>query len=437
MVARTRATGEARLLRGDIGSARLAAAERTYTDFARLDQLTGTGDLDGDGNGDLVGRNRNGALRLFPGKGNGGFAAPVTLVRDWSRYDLTFGAGDLDGDGKQDLMARDGADLFWFPGSGRATLGDPRPVAGRWDRYDLLSARGDVTGDGRADLVARAASSGLLYVLPGDGTGALAPRLGGFSGFAGARWLGVAGQLAGSRHPDLGVLGKGGTLRVERHTGRTNLAEPRDTGIALGSIDLLLNVGDWDDDGHGDFMTRRTSGAMMLYRGRGRDTFAAPVKAADGWGEVELVAPLGDVTGDKSPDLVGQFRGKLRVYPGDGRTGLRRSVVSSDAVQADRVVGVDTWGGDRLADVVLRRADGSLEVTSLLGTNRHDGSRVGSRADRYDWVLGLGDVDGRGRSDVVARQRSSGDLWLLRGTRDGFTSRWRLGSGFDRYDLGG
>ena len=57
----------------------------------------------------------------------------------------------------------------------------------------------------------------------------------------------------------------------------------------LGAIDLLVNVGDWNDDGHGDFMTRRGNGAMMLYRGRGDDTFAAPVQAADGWGAVGLV----------------------------------------------------------------------------------------------------------------------------------------------------
>ncbi len=57
-----------------------------------------------------------------------------------------------------------------------------------------------------------------------------------------------------------------------------------DTGIGLGSIDLLLNVGDWNGDGHGDFMTRRDNGAMMLYRGAGDDTFAAPVEGRGGVG---------------------------------------------------------------------------------------------------------------------------------------------------------
>ena len=143
------------------------------------------------------------------------------------------------------------------------------------------------------------------------------------------------------------------------------------------------------------------------------------------------------MTGDGKPDLLGQFKGSLRVYPSDGGTGFRKGVESSAAVQADRVVGVDTWGGDRLADAVLRRADGSLTVTSLLGTGSQDGRQLATGTGRYDWLVGLGDVDGQGRSDIVAREKASGDLWLLRGTKEGFPSRWRIGSGFDRYDLGG
>ncbi|MET0523178.1 MAG: FG-GAP-like repeat-containing protein, partial [Nocardioides sp.] len=250
LVARTAGSGEAVLLRGDAATARLRS-DRTYSAFGTLDQLTGVGDFDGDGNADLVGRNKKGALRLFPGKGNGAFAAPRTLASSWADYDLTVGAGDLDDDGHQDLLARAGSELFLVPGTGRGELGERVSVPGKWDRFDLLSGRGDATGDGVDDLVARVEATGLTYVYPGNGNGGLEPRLGGWADYASVRWLSLAGQLAGNPKPDLAVIGQNGGLRVQRHSGRTNLGGVVDTGIGLGAIDLLVNVGDWNDDGHG------------------------------------------------------------------------------------------------------------------------------------------------------------------------------------------
>ncbi len=436
LVARRSVGGEAVLLRGDAAGARFSA-DRTYTEFARLDLLTGVGDLDGDGNDDLVGRTRGGALRLYPGKGNGAFAPHRTLAGSWEGYDLVTGAGDLDGDGDQDVVARAGSQLFLVPGTGDGGLGRRRALAGSWGGYDIVTGRGDATGDGRDDLVVRVRSSGITYVLPGDGAGSVEPRIGGWKQFAASRWVALAGQLAGNRMPDLVGLSRAGALQIHPHTGRTNIEAVVPTDVDLGEIDVLLNVGDWDGDGHGDFMTRRPSGAVLLYRGRGDDTFAGPVKAAEGWSGVDLLAPLGDVTGDKRPDVLGRYQGSLRVYPSNGTTGFRKSLESPGAGRADRVVGVDTWGGDRLADVVLRRPDGSLVVTSVLGKGSGDGTRLGTGTGGYDWLLGQGDVDGKGRSDIVARQPASGELWLLRGTKDGFVSRARLGSGFGRYDLGG
>ncbi len=435
LVARRAVGGEAVLLRGDAAGARFRA-DRTYTEFARLDQLTGVGDLDGDGSADLVGRTRGGALRLYPGKGNGAFAPHRTLAASWGGYDLTTGAGDLDDDGDQDLVARSGSQLFLVPGTGDGGIGQRRALAGSWGGYDLVTGRGDATGDGRDDLVVRVRASGITYVLPGDGAGSVEPRIGGWSHFAASRWVALAGQLAGNRKPDLVGLSRSGALQIHPHTGGSNIEAVVGTGVELGDVDVLLNVGDWDGDGHGDFMTRRPSGTVLLYRGRGDDTFAEPVKAAEGWSGVDLLAPLGDVTGDERPDVLGRYQGALRVYPSNGTTGFRKSLESPGAGRADRVVGVDTWGGDRLADVVLRRPDGTLVVTSVLGDGTGDGTRVGTGAGRYDWLLGQGDVDGKGRSDIVARQPASGELWLLRGTKGGF-SRVRLGSGFDRYDLGG
>ena len=434
LLARDAATGRTWLHPGD-GDGGLLPPSRSYGRFARVDLLTGVGDFDGDGTNDLVGR-RDGALLLWPGTSDGGLGAARTLVRDWSGYDLTAGVDDFDEDGRPDLVARAGRELFLVPGTGRG-LEAPVPLPGRWSG-DLVAGRGDASGDGHPDLVVREGRSGVTWVVPGDGSGGLQPRIGGWSRFASARWLALGGQLADSRRPDLvGWNADTGVLRVAPHSGRRNLGRSVDTGVTLRRTDLVLNVGDWDGDGLGDVMTRRTSGEMWLYAGKGRDQFATPTVAATGWSWASNVTPAGDVTGDGRPDLMAQdSTGAVRVYPNDRRGGIRASYVARPAARGDRLVGVGLYDPDGSADAVVRRSDGSLWLWAGDGAGGLVTSReVGQVARGYDWVRGYGDVDGDGRSDLVARSARTGRLWLLPGDRTGFGDRRLIGPGFDAYDL--
>jgi hypothetical protein len=93
---------------------------------------------------------------------------------------------------------------------------------------------------------------------------------------------------------------------------------------------------------------------------------------------------------------------------------------------------------DGAPDTVVRRSDGTLWLWTGNGPGGLvDARLIGSGADRYDWLRGYGEVDGSGRSDVIARTRGNGRLWLLPGTRKGFADRRLIGGGFDIYDLGG
>lgn len=433
VIARSGATKKARDFRVTKGGA-LRPAGHVYTRFNKLDQLTGVGDMNGDGHVDLVGRRTaNKRLVLIPGRGGGSFGAIKVLSTDWRRYDLTVGVGDLTGDGRPDLVARSGATLWLVPGTAKG-IGKPVALPGSFSGYDLVAGRGDATGDGRPDLIVRAAGNGLVYVFPGDGAGGLKARLGGWNGFVSARWIGLAGQLTGSKHPDMVALA-GGRLSVFAHNGRTNLRGVVDTGAALPGTDLVLNAGDWNGDGRGDVVTRdASSGELHLRAGQANGKLAAPVLiGGSAWKSVKHVTAVGDVTGDGKPDLAGKQAGTYRIFHGNGTGRFRTTTDLSVDFKPTGLVNLGLWDGDKFPDLGFRRKNGTLWFVPRDGGKA---VQVAKNLKRYDWLRGLGDLDGDGRSDLVVRARSGGDLFLLRGQANGFGPRRIIGTGFDRYDLG-
>ncbi len=140
----------------------------------------GPGDLDGDGKGDLLARDRAGVLYLYPGDGTGyRVGGRIRIGAGWNAYDALVGAGDFTGDGRSDIVARTpGGALSLYAGTGVAGAPFKAPVhlGGGWNAYVRLAAPGDIDGDGRADLLA-VDSRGDLYRYLADGTGRFTPRV--------------------------------------------------------------------------------------------------------------------------------------------------------------------------------------------------------------------------------------------------------------------
>jgi hypothetical protein len=425
-------------IRPGTGDGTFGATSRTITAFRKLDQVLAPGDLNGDGRSDLAGRNPStGARVVFEQTAAHGFHR-VRSGTSWAPYDLISSAGDLDGDGRPDLVARDQNGTLWFfAGRAGATFAAGVKVPGAFRGDDLIAGAGDLSHDGHADLLVRRRTSGDTFVLPGRGNGTFGAKLGPITRFRGATTPAV-GNVAGSGAADVVAL-DGTRVVAYVNSGNFDLGRPIDTRANFSGMNRILAVGDWDRDGHGDVITRQTSGgALVLWRGDGKGHLSQVKTIGSGFGNVSRLTAVGDLTGDGYPDLIGQpSKGVLRVYPGKGVKGFKASYPVYGVMKGGSPVGVGRWDGDGAPDILVRHR-GSLKLLHGNGPGGfHSLTRQSADLSGYDWVIGVSDLQLTGHPDLIVRGKSSGRLYVLPGKASGVKARVYLGNGFGGYDLAG
>ncbi len=202
-------------------------------------------DFDHDGDLDLAvsSSSNGGQVSLYLGNGDGTFAAPAVLPAGGSPASLV--AGDWDSDSAPDLVLQLPAQLAYWGGNGDGTFQAAVGLAASGGFFGPRSVS-DVDGDGALDLVTSQA------VLLGRGDGSFDPAL-----------------------PN-----------------------------GIGSEDAF----DVDDDGRLDLLSS-ASGAVRLHLGNGDGTFSSALTYAEPWDEEPfefyVAAPLlGDLDGDGDADLL-------------------------------------------------------------------------------------------------------------------------------------
>jgi len=398
-----------------------------FTKVADLGTDLGTravaiGELDGDGNLDMVAANSRGnCFSLCTGIGDGRRFNCLTCVPTGVEP-LGIAIGDFDADGDNDVATADkNADaVSVYTNDGRGAFAARRELA--VGTFPGALGIGDFDGDGNLDIAAANSLSGDVSLLRGFGNGQFAP----------ARHFVADGQPTALVVADLDDDGRDDVLtaNVAGNDGSLASFRAREGGVlhavedvVAGSGPNALACGDYDQDGAADLVATHGDGTVRGFSALADGSFAPPVTLHGGTSARGLV--LRDVNRDGILDLavLDKDRNKLQLRLGRSTGGFADAQVYDTAVNPAGIATGD-FNRDGRTDLAVTAFGPPGQVLLYFGRGATPRNYT---VERSAGTIAVGetpvgieaaDLDGASGDDLVVVNEASNNVSILKNRGD-------------------
>ncbi|GAA2468379.1 FG-GAP-like repeat-containing protein [Streptomyces lavendulocolor] len=181
---------------------------------------------------------------------------------------------------------------------------------------------------------------------------------------------------------------------------------------------------DHNGDRVGDLVSLSSTGTLAVRYGTGAGTLSGAVSGS-GWSTSAVAVPFGDLNGDRCNDVLVRLpSGELRAYrPGCGKALVPTAPYTSLGTawaQFNVLTSPGDLTGDGRADLVARQATtGDMYLYADDGAGRLKArGRIATNWKAYRAVFGAGDLNGDGAGDLLAVDGAN-SLWRMNGTAAG------------------
>lgn len=353
----------------------------------------------------------------FANAGDRSFATGVVIGSNSMFVTRKVMLGDVDGDGDLDLVTADqGSPNHLYLNDGAGNFSDGTDIGTNIlnENQPASAALGDVNGDGAPDLVV-GNMNGPNHLYLNDGAGSFGPKIN-IDTDRDQTFPVVLGDVDNDGDLDL-VAGNFGINRLYLNDAAGNF-EPGGDFMADSDFTLAIALGDVNGDGALDFFAAHPLGLSeidpdglvpnRLYLNDGAGSFGPGIDVAvddDLITDVELQ----DVNGDGAPDMLTgliNLTNRLYLNDGAGNFGLGTAITADTDITLDLVLGDVDNDGD--LDLIAGNGGGIEGLnTDFNRLYLNDGNGIFAAgvdidADGDDtFSIALGDVNGDGDLDFI------------------------------------